>query len=73
VQPSGALVARQLVERVLTLSDESIWLIWAVLLVWSYLAGLVWRVYDFVFVGWPDDLRLIQEAICYGLVPKKAY
>jgi hypothetical protein len=68
VEHSGASIQRQVWQQMVTLPDRSTWLIWNLLVIWDYLAGWFWRLDDFIFVGWRDDLRLIREAV-YGLVP----
>lgn len=70
VQPSGAMVQRQIMERRITLSDEAyelaIALCWLFMVVFSYVVNLFNGWYDFLFVGsWLDDLTTVWRY--YGL------
>lgn len=69
IRYSGASVWRQIAEQKLTLPDESLLLVWAILVLADYLFNRAYQVYDFLFVGWAADLYLIKEAIRYAFIP----
>lgn len=75
-RPQEASIARQLIERSVTLEDDTALLISTmiiyILATLMVLDRLIVNLYQFLFVGWADDLWLIGQAVlwrapCFGV------
>ena len=63
VQPTGAKIQRGLFERKLSLPDSSLFFIWWILVIFDWFSFRLAGIFDWFFIGWPDDLKLIGAAI----------
>lgn len=72
-EPTGAAVQRQIFERTIVMSDQLFSLLSELLVVIDYFLLHLLNFYDFWFVNWYDDLKLMARAVIYhGIFPAQA-